>query len=470
MNKDSREILAHHCNDRCMKLVGYSGKGTDFACRKTNNLKASLDNTRSCNVPLGNTHLPEVIEILRDIDLCEPERKNEHGFVYLFKSSHPFFHPTKHIPPILTTDDYNISPAEGKTFAVLRSMQNVQYLYCTNGVKKYVCKYVSKLDQTNYVVVRTHPNDKGMLLTKSQFLHNTKISSSAFNENKARENSRDSKHNNGRAIMLLQMVQLMLGYSEVFRDMQFITIPTLPLELRCGSLRSPRDTKKNEGSDDYDNMEDGADVTIPSHEYRKSIELPTWRQHSDSELLILNNAMCSSISLDKITEFSIRPAELRILFKQPGLFFRWFYVVTKEIKEVALPLYINSDIYRTHWIDGLLRQVRVRFDALEEIVSYIDSGEFIDSDDVNCQVMKTIFKNIFRLYIMNRDSETLSIDDEDEWKFYKCLIHYHKQSHLPVPVHYYLKLTNATRFLLHLELSLGHFSTEYDLILHRTIR
>ena len=34
MNKDARDILAHHCNERCMKRVGYSGKGTDFACRK----------------------------------------------------------------------------------------------------------------------------------------------------------------------------------------------------------------------------------------------------------------------------------------------------------------------------------------------------------------------------------------------------------------------------------------------------
>jgi len=133
----------------------------------------------------------------------------------------------------MTTDDYNISPAEGKTFSVLRSMQNIQYLYCTNGVNKYVCKYVAKLDQANYVVVRAHPNDKGVLLTKSQFLHNTKIASSAFNENKARENSRYNKHNNGRSIMLIQMVQLMLGYSEVLTDMQSITIPTLPLEQRC---------------------------------------------------------------------------------------------------------------------------------------------------------------------------------------------------------------------------------------------
>ena len=75
MNKDARDILAHHCNERCMKQVGYSGKGTDFACRKTNNLKASRTILGVVIVPLGNTHLPEVIEILRDIGLCEPEIK-----------------------------------------------------------------------------------------------------------------------------------------------------------------------------------------------------------------------------------------------------------------------------------------------------------------------------------------------------------------------------------------------------------
>ena len=70
---------------------------------------------------------------------------------------------------------------------------------------------------------------------------------------------------------------------------------------------------------------------------------------------------------------------------------------------------------------------------------------------------------------MNRDSETLSIDNGYDWKFYKGLIYYHKKSHLPVPVYSYLKPKDSTRFLLHLELSLGHFNTDYDLIFHRTI-
>ena len=121
-------------------------------------------------------------------------------------------------------------------------------------------------------------------------------------------------------------------------------------------------------------------------------------------MLILNNTMCSSISLNKITEFSIRPAELRVLFMQPGLFFRWFYVIKKEIHVDDLLNHINFDIYRTHWIDGLLRQVRVRFDALEEVVSYIDSRELSDCEDDTVQIMRTIFKNMYRLYIMNRES------------------------------------------------------------------
>ena len=75
----------------------------------------------------------------------------------------------------MTTDDYNISPSEGKIFSILGSMKNIPYLYCTNGVNKYFCKYFAKLDQVNYVVVRAHSNDKIIILTKSQFLHITKI-------------------------------------------------------------------------------------------------------------------------------------------------------------------------------------------------------------------------------------------------------------------------------------------------------
>ena len=73
----------------------------------------------------------------------------------------------------MSTFDTNMSPVEGKTFSACLSMQNIQTLTDCGGVNKYVCKYVGKIDEQNYVVV--YVDGKGQLVTKGQFLHNTKI-------------------------------------------------------------------------------------------------------------------------------------------------------------------------------------------------------------------------------------------------------------------------------------------------------
>ena len=60
-----------------------------------------------------------------------------------------------------------MSPVEGKLFSACRSMQNLQSLNCTNGTNKYVCKYCAKIDQQNYVVVKSHPHNSGTLMSRS---------------------------------------------------------------------------------------------------------------------------------------------------------------------------------------------------------------------------------------------------------------------------------------------------------------
>ena len=85
----------------------------------------------------------------------------------------------------------NISPVEGKTFSVLKSMQNVQWLTKTNGVNKYVCKYIGKIDENNLVIVRSHPHENGTLISKQTFIHNTKIPISSINERLALEKKRE---------------------------------------------------------------------------------------------------------------------------------------------------------------------------------------------------------------------------------------------------------------------------------------
>ena len=112
--------------------------------------------------------------------MIDPLQINEHGFEKKWKSKLSFLHPRRHIPPTNPNNDINMSPVEGYTFSNCRSMQNIQCLTQTGGVNKYVCKYIGKIDEQNYIVVQA--NNRGSsncsgsssLYTNSSFLHNTK--------------------------------------------------------------------------------------------------------------------------------------------------------------------------------------------------------------------------------------------------------------------------------------------------------
>ena len=121
------------------------------------------------------------------IGMIEPIEINENGYQRPYKCKLPFLHPQRHIPPTNPNDDINMSPCESLTFSVCRSMQNIQCLTQSNGVNKYVCKYIGKIDEQNYVVVYVNNERGGILTTKSTFLHNTKITSSKLNEEKIKK-------------------------------------------------------------------------------------------------------------------------------------------------------------------------------------------------------------------------------------------------------------------------------------------
>ena len=126
-------------------------------------------------------------------------------------------------------------------------MQNIQLLTQTGGCNKYVVKYLGKIDDQNYVIVYTDTHTNGTLVTKRTFLHNTKVSTSKYNEMKMHDakRERESSHSQGRAISLMEMVHSMLLYSEVFTDLSFINIATAPLETHPGIILKYK--KKNSG-------------------------------------------------------------------------------------------------------------------------------------------------------------------------------------------------------------------------------
>ena len=470
-----KKLNSHRCTPRCLMRVDHKNGKFDYRCRKTNNFRISPDNTRHCNVPLPVERSQEALDILIDIGLAEPRTINEFGHEETVKCNHSYFHPVKNIPPTLSTFDPNMSPVEGKTFSVCQSQQNIQTLRGNNGCNKYVLKYAAKQDAENMVIFRTHPHDVGRIISQAQFIHNSKISTSKYNEEKALDKSRQAHLHKGRALSYLQMYQMLLGYPEVKTDLIFVSVPTLPYEQRAGIEKSPvtsniansQNNAQNYKNDDYDNIDDNADLTIPAHEIRTELDLPDHRMHSESALLTLDSIFRSHVSVDRISKFSIRPPEFIGLFDNPGDYFRWFRIKSNTYTRETISMFLAGDASQANWFDGVLHSVFVRDKALKEVAEHLRSL-YIDQNDPKFPLCR-LFLEMNRLFDIHVEFG-LEDDDLETWQAYRKFIYQEREKHLPVPVYNYIKPTMGTRFILHILLSMGNFETEYDLILHPSLK
>ena len=222
------KFLPHRCNDGCL----VKRPDGSLRCRKLDNLQISKDNTKHQFMPLPNGYSLQCLQILERIGLTEKLDYDDDGNILDFKSNLSFFHPNRHIPPTNPTNDLNMSPVEGYTFAACESMQDVQVLTGTGGCSKYVLKYIAKINEQNYCIVDV--NGDGELVTKSHFLHNTKVTSSKMGEDKQHEKYKYK--NLGRKIGNLEQIHVMLKYPEVVTNLDFEKISTMPLELQSGTV------------------------------------------------------------------------------------------------------------------------------------------------------------------------------------------------------------------------------------------
>ena len=64
----------------------------------------------------------------------------------------------------------------------------------------------------------------------SQFLHNTKVTGSAINENRVHESRRNKHYPTGRGLAVTEAASQLLGYPQVYTDLVFVDVQTVPLE------------------------------------------------------------------------------------------------------------------------------------------------------------------------------------------------------------------------------------------------
>ena len=68
----AKKILAHKCNQRCLRHIGDGDGPENFKCRKPDNFHISPDNTRNFFIPLPTKHSSECVETLVKIGMDDP--------------------------------------------------------------------------------------------------------------------------------------------------------------------------------------------------------------------------------------------------------------------------------------------------------------------------------------------------------------------------------------------------------------
>jgi hypothetical protein len=204
----------------------------------------------------------------------------------------------------------------------------------------------------------TNAGDNGFSIRMdSQHLHNTKVTGSAINEKKVHEKRRDKHYPTGRGLAVTEAAAQLLGYPQVYTDLEFVDIATVPMEDRAGFDRDkPINKFKNGGRVPRGPSDVSTTDVIPAYKvHNETFRLPEWRKISRTQELILKDLLFCPISVDKITVFGVRPPELAFV-GHVGNYFRWFQreqaVPHRKAEELHEEL-IDYDVMKTGWVDGL---------------------------------------------------------------------------------------------------------------------
>jgi predicted GIY-YIG superfamily endonuclease len=463
----ARKVLPHFCSQRCLERIG-PGEN-DLRCRAVYSRRDSSDATRHTMETIRVHHTPMAISIMAELGLCEECDDTGHFFPYDARLVSQ-----RHHPPT-SGGEGNISPTSPWLFAATKSQSNLQF--CTSySTARYVTKYAAGTDENNrvYIGVMTNTGDNGFSIRMdSQHLHNTKVTGSAINEKKVHEKRRDKHYPTGRGLAVTEAAAQLLGYPQVYTDLEFVDIATVPMEDRAGFDRDkPINKFKSTGRPPSGPNDVSTTDVIAAFKVRnETLRLPEWRKITRTQELMLKDLLFCPISVDKITVFGVRPPELAFV-GHVGNYFRWFQREKAVPHGKAEDLHeemIDYDVMKTAWVDGLNCRLRVRVRAIPEILKYIDEpGRRGRTQRGVCRLFLklqecTIPEN--EQGLRHHSTEGLEIQTLRNMFF-----ELGDTSKLPVPVFSNIKPTTPHRFLIHVLLSMGEFQNELELWEEGTIQ
>ena len=304
--------------------------------------------------------------------------------------------------------------------------------------------HTTRFDKGNRCIVWADAQTGVALRAERQFIHNSKITSSAINEKKALSKSRQGNKPQGRYMGMPQMFHQLLGHSDIHTTLKFEQIESRPFEYRATTRikldRNGNIIKKGGARKNNDVACEVSDSCL----IREKL-LPRERHFTEHQRLILQPPSASSASYDKITLFGLRPVELLEMIPRVREYYEWFFIEDVVMKNEDISKGLAVDVKHCHWIDGLGRRVLLRKQACEmaaKRLTILREGEVkAHTWTLRCHLLKIIEDGC--------EDPAFIKDDVGE--------------QLPVVVFSRISPNRSTNFLLHIMLVLGEFETEMEL-------
>jgi hypothetical protein len=304
----TERILPHKCCKRCMIRIS-DGKGPEcFQCKKPHPTVGRQDPLEDEFRETKFSLSPECMETLERIGVYKSPVDGALKGTF----ENELFRPTCYFGRCDPKAKENMSPVIPELFGATQSMQNAQVMTTTNGVAHYVVKYVTQCDQNNQVTVALSVHNSANMQVDTIFLHNTKITCSRINEDKAHQKSNRKHQPCGRAVSAPEMQQKLLDQNKVMTTLAFVHINTMPFEQRQTTVVK-LDSKGALWQPDESNNNDQSSVSSSELVCQRK-NFPKECQSTSSQRLLYCNNGGKIIGYDMVTQFDLRPVELLELF------------------------------------------------------------------------------------------------------------------------------------------------------------
>lgn len=479
------KVLVHKHNRRCMipfrpKLwcgVDITGKmGSDdpmkqqFRCKYPDNHRRSPNPAVHTFVEIDVLHTDAAIEILKTIGLVGMDLDVTGRIVYLDNR----LVSQRHVPPTSGGDGV-MSPVLAPLHIMNPNSDNVQVLNSAD-VGRYLAPYAVKADKGSQIFISPPKQSNPAFVIENEVMGNTKITSVRAAENAKSQHRRQQPA--GRKVPQTDVLMKIFNVPQVVTDIKFIQMQTVSLENRTGFDQAlPLRQLINDGvvAGAVRRIADlDAHQVIPSQSVRQ--RWPLARQFKPSALVIARDQIFSPFTIDSVTVFGLRPPELLFVNRQ-DIYFKWFKrynipFATAQARKMKqhfhLVDYCKRNIQKSLswccWIDATSKVVKLRAAAVGLVVEYIRNAKAMDFGGVS---LKSATLRLFLTFKQKLQEEELPMGvrhGRKAWEAKKLrFLCDWELEHLPVVWFNPTKPLHATRFLIHILLSMGSFENEMEL-------